>query len=146
MRIDYTDEQKAVRDEIRAYFADLMTPDVVSKLGALEGGDLYRGLIKQMAKDGWLGIGWPKELGGQGRSWIEQQIFFDEARCAHAPIPFVTINTVGPALMQLGTEEQKKQFLANQREVESQKANKIKVDSMTREIKPLIDEANELAK
>ncbi len=111
MRIDYTDEQKAVRDEMRAYFADLITPDVLSKLGALEGGDLYRSLIKQMAKDGWLGLGWPKEFGGQGRSWVEQQIFFDEARRAHAPIPFVTINTVGPALMQLGTEEQKKQFL-----------------------------------
>lgn len=43
-------------------------------------------------------------------------------------------------------EEQKKQFMENQRDLESQKANKIKFSSMTREIKPLIDEANELAK
>ena len=40
-----------------------------------------------MGADGWLGIGWPKEYGGQGRSPIEQFIFFDEAQragCADA--------------------------------------------------------------
>ncbi len=111
MRIDYTDEQKALRDELRTYFNELITPEVRSQLGALEGGGLYRSLIKQMGTDGWLGVGWPKQYGGQGRSWVEQQIWFDEARRHGAPIPFVTINTVGPALMELGTPEQKERFL-----------------------------------
>jgi alkylation response protein AidB-like acyl-CoA dehydrogenase len=111
MRIDYTEEQKALRKELRAYFSELITPDRRSRLKALEGGDFYRSIIKQMGSDGWLGVGWPKEYGGLGRTWIEQQIWFDEARRAGAPIPFVTINTVGPALMQLGTDEQKKRFL-----------------------------------
>ena len=111
MRIDYTDEQKALRGELREYFSELITPEVRSMLKALEGGSLYRKIIKKMGSDGWLGVGWPKEYGGLGRTWIEQQIWFDEARRSSAPIPFVTINTVGPALMRLGTEAQKKRFL-----------------------------------
>ncbi|MCP5043694.1 MAG: acyl-CoA dehydrogenase [bacterium] len=111
MRIAYSDEQARLRDELREYFARLITPEVRELLGAMEGGKLYREVIKQMGRDGWLGVGWPKEFGGLGKTWVEQQIWFDEARRAGAPIPFVTINTVGPALMQLGTEEQKKKFL-----------------------------------
>jgi len=111
MRIDYTEEQKSLREEMHGYFAELISPEIRAQLGGLEGGELYRSVIKQMGDDGWLGVGWPKEFGGQGRTWIEQQIFFDEARRATAPIPFVTINTVGPALMELGTEEQKQRFL-----------------------------------
>ena len=49
-----------------------------------------------MGTDGWLGIGWPKEWGGQGRSAIEQFIFFDESMRSGAPVPMLTINTVGP--------------------------------------------------
>lgn len=111
MRIAYTEEQIKLRDELRAYFRNLITPEIRQQLGAMEGGPLYKKLIKQMGNDGWLGVGWPKEFGGLGRTWIEQQIWFDEARKANAPVPFVTINTVGPALMQLGTDEQKKRFL-----------------------------------
>ena len=64
-----------------------------------------------MGADGWLGVGWPKEYGGQGRSPIEQFIFFDEAERAGAPVPMLTINTVGPTIMRFGTEEQKRRFL-----------------------------------
>ena len=64
-----------------------------------------------MGADGWLGIGWPKEYGGQGRTDVEQFIFFNEAWRAGAPIPFLTINTVGRTIMEFGTEEQKQFFL-----------------------------------
>ena len=64
-----------------------------------------------MGADGWLGIGWPKEFGGQGRSAIEQYIFFDEVQRAGFPIPFLTLCTVGPTLMKYGTDEQKAKFL-----------------------------------
>jgi alkylation response protein AidB-like acyl-CoA dehydrogenase len=64
-----------------------------------------------MGQDGWLGIGWPKEYGGQGRSAIEQFIFFDESMRSGAPVPMLTINTVGPTIMNFGTQEQKDFFL-----------------------------------
>lgn len=111
MRIAYSEDQIRLRDRLRRYFADLITPEIRAQLGALEGGKLYREVVKRMGSDGWLGVGWPKKYGGLGRTWVEQQIWFDEARRAGAPIPFVTINTVGPALMRLGSEAQKKQFL-----------------------------------
>ena len=79
-----------------------------ASLGAMEaGGEAYRDVVRQMGKDGWLGVGWPKEYGGQGRSPLEQLIFYDEAQRAGVPIPMVTLNTVGPTLMRFGTDEQK---------------------------------------
>ena len=60
-----------------------------------------------MCADGWAGIGWPKEYGGQGRSAIEQFIFFDESMRAGAPVPMLTLNSVGPTIMAFGTDEQK---------------------------------------
>ncbi len=111
MHVDYTPQQKALRAEIRAYFSKLMTPEVRSSLEGMEGGPKYREIIRRMGDDGWLGVGWPQEYGGQGRTAVEQLIFFEEARRAGAPLPFVTLNTVGPCLIALGSEEQKRRFL-----------------------------------
>ena len=112
MRVALTGEQEALRDQFRAYFAELMTPEVEAAMSNGEwGGSRYRELTLRMGRDGWLGIGWPKEYGGQGRSAVEQFIFFDEAQRAGAPVPFLTINTVGPTLMRYGTEEQRAAFL-----------------------------------
>ncbi|MGH0032776.1 MAG: acyl-CoA dehydrogenase family protein [Myxococcota bacterium] len=111
MHIEYTDEQRALRDELREYFARLVTPELRPQLKGLETGPLHKRIIRQMGADGWLGVGWPVEYGGQGRTAIEQLIWFDEARRAGAPLPFVTLNTVGPCLMAAGTEAQKEKYL-----------------------------------
>jgi 3-oxocholest-4-en-26-oyl-CoA dehydrogenase alpha subunit len=112
MFVDYTAEQQALRKELREYFAELLTDDVRAQLGGRgEGGPGYRRTIRRMGADGWLGIGWPKEYGGQGRSPLEQFIFFDEVERAGAPFPFVTLNTVGPTIMRFGSDEQKAFFL-----------------------------------
>ncbi len=42
---------------------------------------------------------------------LDQLIFTDEAAVAGAPVPFLTINTVGPTIMRFGTEAQKEFFL-----------------------------------
>jgi alkylation response protein AidB-like acyl-CoA dehydrogenase len=115
MHIAFTEEQDALRKELRAYFADLMTEDVqeamASGQGEYGGGELYKRLVRQMGEDGWLGIGWPREYGGQARSMVDQLIFMDEASLVGAPVPFLTINTVGPTLMQYGTDAQRDEFL-----------------------------------
>lgn len=111
MIIDYNPEQKALRKKLRNYFADLIKPEFRDELREAEGGDLYKDLIRQMGKDGWLALGWPTEYGGQGATDTEQLMFFEEALMAGAPIPFVTLNTVGPALIEYGTEEMKQKFL-----------------------------------
>ena len=77
----------------------------------MEGGPAVRDCVRALAAADLLGVGWPKEYGGRGFSAIEQFIFSEEARRVNAPIPLVTLNTVGPTLMQCGTEEQKQKFL-----------------------------------
>ena len=112
MYLDYTPEQQALRKELRAYFEQMMTPEVRAELGGMgEGSPLFRTLVRQMGSDGLLGIGWPKEFGGQGRPATDQFIFFDEVQRASAPFPFVTVNTVGPTLMRYGSDEQKAYYL-----------------------------------
>jgi len=112
VRLVYTPEQLALRDKLRAYFDELLPPEVKSQIRYGEaGGKIFRQVVRQMGADGWLGIGWPKEYGGQGRSPVEQFIFYDEATRAGAAVPLVTLNTVGPTLMQFGTDEQKDRFL-----------------------------------
>ena len=112
MYIGYNEEQEALRRELRAYYDELLTPDVQKELAESHGiGSAMRRVWKQMCEDGWAGIGWPKEWGGQGRSAIEQFIFFDESMRAGAPVPMLTINTVGPTIMNFGTQEQKEFFL-----------------------------------
>lgn len=111
MFVDLTAEQRALRIKVRDYFQNLMTPELRRELRGKEGGELYRNTIRKMGADGWLAVGWPKEHGGQGYAATEQLIFFEEANIAGAPLPFVTISTVGPALMEHGSELQKKKFL-----------------------------------
>jgi len=111
MFIDLTPEQHTLRLKVRDYFTNLMTPALRLKLRGAESGDEYRQTIRKMGSDGWLAVGWPKEHGGQGLSATEQLIFFEEANIAGAPLPFVTISTVGPALMESGTAAQKARFL-----------------------------------
>lgn len=112
MYLDYTPEQKQLRDELRDYFGRMMTPDLQAEVALTEsGGPLYTAALKQMGRDGWLGTGWPKEYGGQGRPAIEQFIFFDEVQRAGYPIPLLTLNTVGPTLMKYGTDAQRQAML-----------------------------------
>jgi alkylation response protein AidB-like acyl-CoA dehydrogenase len=112
MDIAYTEEQEALRRELRAYYDKLLTPEVEQDLAQAGGvGPVVRKIVRQMGEDGWLGIGWPKEYGGQGRTAIEQFIFFDESMRSGAPVPMLTINTVGPSIMHFGTDEQKDFFL-----------------------------------
>jgi alkylation response protein AidB-like acyl-CoA dehydrogenase len=112
MDLEYTPEQERLRAEIRATLEQVMTPERTLALSArMEGGPETRECIRALAAANLLGVGWPKEYGGQGFSAIEQFIFAQEAQRVNAPIPLVTLNTVGPTLMQCGTEEQKQTFL-----------------------------------
>jgi 3-oxocholest-4-en-26-oyl-CoA dehydrogenase alpha subunit len=64
-----------------------------------------------MGQDGWLGLGWPEAYGGQARGPIEQMVFVEESHWAGVPLPLLTLNSVGPTLMALGTDEQKERIL-----------------------------------
>jgi 3-oxocholest-4-en-26-oyl-CoA dehydrogenase alpha subunit len=120
MRIAYTPEQERLRRELRAYFGALMTPEVRAALsggdradgdGDYGDGEAYRTVVRQLGSDGWLALGWPEEHGGRGGTMLDQLIFTDEAAIARVPVPFLTINTVGPTIMRFGTPRQKSFYL-----------------------------------
>ncbi|MGV9637031.1 acyl-CoA dehydrogenase family protein [Nocardia rhamnosiphila] len=115
MRIAYTPEHDRLRAELREYFARLITPErraaLSSQTGEYGQGNVYREVVAEMGRDGWLALGWPEEFGGQNRPMLDQLIFTDEAAIAGAPVPFLTINSVAPTIMHYGSDEQKKFFL-----------------------------------
>ncbi|HEY2316070.1 MAG TPA: acyl-CoA dehydrogenase family protein [Streptosporangiaceae bacterium] len=115
MQISYTPEQEQLRQQLREYFAALMTQERRAGLAHADGeygdGVTYKEVVRQLGRDGWLALGWPAEYGGQDRSVIDQLIFTDEAATAGVPVPFLTINTVGPTIMRFGTPAQKERFL-----------------------------------
>jgi 3-oxo-4-pregnene-20-carboxyl-CoA dehydrogenase beta subunit len=111
MFIDLTDEQLALRDELRAYFAALMSAGERAAMLTERFGTVYREVVRRMGRDGWLGVGWPAEFGGRGLGQLEQQIFASEAARADIPLPAVTLQTVGPTLQAHGTQQQKDFFL-----------------------------------
>ena len=115
MDLAYTPEQDRLRQELREYFAGLMTPELRHGLTSTGGdygdGEAYRAIVRQLGRDGWLALGWPAEYGGRDGSALDQLIFTDEAAVAGVPVPFLTINTVGPTIMRFGTDEQKERFL-----------------------------------
>ena len=103
MYVGCDQEQQALRQELRDYYAQLLTPEVQESLVGSNGvGPAMRKVVKQMGTDGWLGIGWPPEYGGKGKTQLDQFIFFDESMRAGAPVPMLTINTVGPTIFRYG--------------------------------------------
>jgi Acyl-CoA dehydrogenases len=114
MHIAYAAEHDRLRAELREYFGTLMTPERRASLagdGEYGDGSAYLEIVRQLGADGWLTLGWPVEYGGRGGSALDQLIFTDEAAAAGVPVPFLTINTVGPTIMRFGTPEQKSFFL-----------------------------------
>ncbi|WP_007024619.1 acyl-CoA dehydrogenase family protein [Saccharomonospora iraqiensis] len=115
MRISHAPEQQQLRDELRAYFAELMTPDrregLTGEGGEYGDGTAYKEIVRTLGRDGWLALGWPKAYGGRELSMLDQLVFTDEAAIAGVPVPFLTLNTVGPTILRFGTDEQREHFL-----------------------------------
>jgi alkylation response protein AidB-like acyl-CoA dehydrogenase len=100
-----TARQRQLRAELRKYFRELMPDGPPGEPAA------QRAVLRRIGADGMLGLGWPREFGGQGRGPDEQFVLFDEAYRAGAPVSMVTLNTVGPTLMAYGTARQQAYFL-----------------------------------
>jgi 3-oxocholest-4-en-26-oyl-CoA dehydrogenase alpha subunit len=115
VRIELSPQQQALRRELSDYFERLLTPQRRAALtfvdGQFQDGQAYLDIIRQLGADGWLSMGWPESYGGQGRSMVDQLLFSDAAAVAGVPIPYLTINTIGPTIMVHGTDAQKQFFL-----------------------------------
>ncbi len=114
MRYDFTPEQLAWRNEIRAFVRDHLGTDLLDELreAGNEGqGPLAKQFIVKLREHGWWGLPWPAEYGGLGRSAIDQWIFVDELEGAGAPMLPLTVTSVAPTIMRVGSEQQKQYWL-----------------------------------
>lgn len=114
MDLNYSAEDLAFRDQVRAYLDTHLPPDLQHKvLNHLRlSKDDYVRWHRILAKQGWVAPGWPVEYGGPGWSATQRHIFEEE--CARAGTPAILpfgVNMVAPVLMTFGNEEQKAHYL-----------------------------------
>jgi alkylation response protein AidB-like acyl-CoA dehydrogenase len=114
MDLNYSAEEIAFRDEVRAWLRANLPQDLREKVenyAHLTKDDLMR-WHRTLAKKGWVAPAWPKEWGGTGWNVVQRYIFEEELGFAGCPplMPF-GLSMCAPVLLAFGTDEQKKRFL-----------------------------------
>jgi alkylation response protein AidB-like acyl-CoA dehydrogenase len=113
----YPPEVEQFRKELRAWLAANLTDEVVTA-GRRRGRDALtfetlRAWDRTVADAGWAAVSWPQEYGGRGATVLEQLAYAEETTRARAPVPLnvIGMNNIAPAIMQYGTESQKRVLL-----------------------------------
>ncbi len=112
MNFDYTDEQKALKDEARRFLADVAPLSVARRIldDPAQGHD--PALWARIGEQGWCGAAIPEAYGGLGLGYVELCALAEELGRAVAPVPFASsVYLFAEALLVAGTEEQKAEFL-----------------------------------
>ncbi len=112
MEFRFSEEALAFEREVEAFLAVEWSPEVRRRVDASP--DRYsmeREFRRKLAEKGWLTMSWPREYGGQERSYEEQYLFQEALNYVGAPGATVGVQQVGPTLMTFGTDEQKATFL-----------------------------------
>lgn len=114
MDLNFTDEQKAFREEVRSFLAEKLPSRLSEKVRTgkrLTKADHVQWNAVLNAR-GWLAPNWPQEHGGAGWDAIQRHIFEEEAAAAHAPrlVPF-GLSMLAPVLMKYGNPQQLEYYL-----------------------------------
>ena len=102
---------EAIRADVRRFLADTLDPGDLPN-SDFNAGD-SAGFSKKLAEQGWIGMTWPKEYGGAGKSFLERYVVTEELLAAGAPVGchWIADRQSGPLLLKFGTEAQRQQFL-----------------------------------
>ena len=114
MDFAYPREVRDFRTEFGSYLDSVVTDELlreVSTSGAETTGPLTKAFWRRLGEDGYFGLGWPEEYGGGGKSVLYLHAFNYVMMYRRLPVPIVTLNTVAPALMRVGSEAQKQEYL-----------------------------------
>jgi len=117
MDLNLTAAEQKFRDEFRAWLqANVPAPwaGAVTSENRDDHIAYLRKWQRTLFEGGWAGIAWPKKFGGRGATLMEQAIFQEELALADAPhlIGTIGLSLVGPTIIAMGSEEQKKRYLA----------------------------------
>ena len=111
MNLDFSDEQKSIKDQARRFLKDKCPTTVVREV--LDGRQSYSKELWQGAAElGWTGAVIPEEFGGIGYGYLELCVIAEELGRALAPIPFSSsVYLATEAILLAGTVEQKQKYL-----------------------------------
>ena len=113
MDFAFTEEQNNFRQEIR----DFLEEEIKKGYWEPECDAWIHGFdhefTKRVGRKGWIGLCWPKEHGGQGRSYMDRVVLTEEMLRYGAPTALHWFNDrqIGGAILAFGTEELKQEFL-----------------------------------
>ncbi len=111
MDFQFTEEQDMLRNFARSFMEDKITKEHVREMETNDLG-FSEDLWKEMAEMGWMGLVFPEEYGGQGMGFFELTVLLEEMGRACCPGPFFSTVLCGMSIMDAGTEDQKKEYLA----------------------------------
>ncbi|WP_101946684.1 acyl-CoA dehydrogenase family protein [Mycobacterium sp. 3519A] len=117
MDFSYPPEVEQFRKELRAWLAAHLTDEVVAagrgRTRDAQTFDILRAWDATLADAGWGAVSWPPEYGGRGAGVLEQLAYAEETIRARAPVPLnvIGMNNIAPAIMQYGTDAQKRELL-----------------------------------
>ena len=113
-----TEQEASFRAEVRAFLREALTAEwfddpALRPTDPTHSEELRRWWQRTLYDEGWAGLTWPTEYGGQGGTLVQQVIFNEECARARAPEPIGVIGLymAGPTIMAWGTEEQMRRYL-----------------------------------
>ena len=113
MDFRFSKEEEEFRKELGEFLDKELTEEIARQNWEDKGlGPEGREFARKLGAKGWLGLGWPKEYGGQGGSPMYEFILVTELarRGAHIPNDIARLMG-GPTILRHGSEELKKEFL-----------------------------------
>ena len=115
MDFKFSEKEEKFREEVRDFLRKELTGEFQDKLIAKlpEHSMVCKEFTEKLAQKGWIGIGWPKEYGGQGRTYMEQVVYAEEIGYHRAPTWYnkLAYDIVAPLLIKVANEEQKGKYL-----------------------------------
>jgi alkylation response protein AidB-like acyl-CoA dehydrogenase len=113
----YPADVERFRAELREWLSANLTDELIAARRPSGHNDVVfeklRTWNRTMADAGWAAVSWPREYGGRGATVLEQLVYTEETTRARAPLPLnvIGMNNIAPAIMQYGTEAQKRTLL-----------------------------------
>lgn len=113
MKVTFTKEQNEFRQKVRDFVNAELEAGTFRVTSKSLFGPSSREFSLKIAEKGWIGLTWPGQYGGKGRTYVEKMIMMEEFLRVQAPIGyhFLGDRQVGPALISFGSDWQKDFFL-----------------------------------
>lgn len=115
----FSEEDEAFRRDVAKWLAENLRGEFEVVRGRGGPGDEHalfeerRAWERRLGEAGWIGVGWPRAVGGRGCSLTQQMIFHEEYARAGGPgrVGHIGETLLGPTLIHFGSDDQKQRFL-----------------------------------